>query len=112
MNTHGCCDAQEVAAKKSEDRLLTPRADIVEDALGVTLWLDLPGVDESSLELTVEKDLLTVTARRELPLPEGVELKRQEIANGLYRRSFTLSDDLDGEKIDAELNNGVLTKKS
>ena len=88
---------------------LTPPVDVVEDGTGITLYADLPGVSKDKLHLQVESDTLTIDAQVGLTLPEGLQSTHTEVGVGRFHRSFTLSKELDTEKISAELANGVLT---
>lgn len=71
--------------------------------------LDLPGVDPSSIDLTVEKNVLSVTASRQRTFGEGDEVLIAERPHGEYRRQLFLGEQLDTENISAEYDNGVLT---
>jgi HSP20 family protein len=71
--------------------------------------LDLPGVDPAAIDLTVEKNVLTVTARRERSFGEGTEVLVAERPLGEVRRQLFLGEQLDTEHIAAEYDNGVLT---
>jgi len=88
---------------------LTPPVDVIEDATGITLYADLPGVPRDKLHLQVEAETLTIEGELDLEMPEGVEATHAEVSLGRYRRVFTLSRELDTEKVSAELRNGVLT---
>lgn len=70
---------------------------------------DLPGVDSSSIELTVEKNVLTVHAQRRRPEGDGIELLVGERPQGTFSRQLFLGDTLDTERIDAKYTDGVLT---
>src|SRR5438067_13794901 len=72
---------------------------------------DLPGVDASSIDLTVEKNVLTVHAERRRPEAEGVELLVGERPQGMFSRQLFLGEALDTERIDANYADGVLTLK-
>jgi HSP20 family protein len=69
---------------------------------------DLPGVDTDSIDLTVEKNVLTVHARRRATL-DGVELLVGERPQGTFSRQLFLGESLDTDKIDASYADGVLT---
>jgi HSP20 family protein len=69
---------------------------------------DLPGVDTSSIELTVEKNVLTVHAERRRPTTEGVEMLVGERPQGTFSRQLFLGDSLDTERINADYTDGVL----
>jgi HSP20 family protein len=72
---------------------------------------DLPGVEASSIDLTVEKNVLTVHAERRRPEAEGVEMLVGERPQGMFSRQLFLGDALDTERIDANYVDGVLTLK-
>jgi HSP20 family protein len=71
--------------------------------------LDLPGVDARFIELTVEKDLLTVRATRAWVRPEGDQIQIAERAHGNFTRQLFLGEGLDRDHIGAIYENGVLT---
>ncbi len=70
---------------------------------------DLPGVDPDTIELTVEKNVLTVKAERSWPPREGDEVLVNERAQGTFSRQLFLGDSLDADKIEARYDQGVLT---
>lgn len=70
---------------------------------------DLPGVDTGSIELTVEKNVLTVHAQRRRTALEGVELLVGERPQGTFSRQLFLGESLDTDRIDANYADGVLT---
>ena len=90
------------------DVTLMPPVDVVEDASGITLYADLPGVSRDRLNLQVEKGTLTIDAEIDLQLPEGLQSSHTEVGFGRFHRTFTLSSELDTEKVTAELADGVL----
>lgn len=74
----------------------------------LVLEVDLPGVDESSLDVTVEDGVLNLTGTRARADHQG-ELKHAETRCGEFTRSVRLHESLDPTSVTAELNNGVLT---
>jgi HSP20 family protein len=70
---------------------------------------DLPGIDPDSIDLTVEKNVLTVRAERSWQPSEGTEVLVSERPQGTFSRQLFLGDSLDAERIEASYNNGVLT---
>lgn len=90
------------------DAALTPPVDVVEDANGITLYADLPGVNREKLNVHVEADTLTIEAESDLAVPEGLTSHHTEVGLARFRRVFTLSKELDTEKVAAELAQGVL----
>lgn len=90
------------------EAVLSPPVDVIEDASGITLYADMPGVPKERLSLQVEADSLTIEGELALETPEGLEARYVEVDVPRYRRAFTLSKELDKEKINAEFKNGVL----
>jgi len=88
---------------------LIPLVDVTEDDAGITLTADLPGATRESLSIRVDGDTLTLEAPLELDAPKELEAVYAEVRAGRYRRSFTLSRELDSEHIEAALKDGVLT---
>ncbi len=70
---------------------------------------DLPGVDASSIDLTVEKNVLTVSAERSWGREDGAEVVVSERPQGRFSRQLFLGEGLDAEHIEANYENGVLT---
>jgi HSP20 family protein len=87
---------------------LMPPVDVIEDAGGITLYADMPGVPKEKLHLQVEADTLTIEGELVLNMPEGVEATHAEVSLPRYRRVFTLSKELDTAKVGAEFSHGVL----
>lgn len=69
---------------------------------------DLPGCDPSSVDLTVERNVVTVHAERRRPIDEDVELLIGERPYGTFSRQLLLAETLDTERIAAEYRDGVL----
>lgn len=87
---------------------LMPPVDVIEDGAGITLYADLPGVPKDKLSLHVEADTLTIEGDVALDMPEGMESTHAEVSLPRYRRVFTLSKELDADKVAAEFAHGVL----
>jgi len=92
----------------ADEAALLPPVDVVEDASGITLYADLPGVPKEKLNLHVEADTLTIEGEIDLEMPGGMEASHAEVSLPRYRRVFTLSKELDASKVSAEFKNGVL----
>ena len=88
---------------------LLPPVDIFEDASGITLFADLPGVGREDLTVGVDGRNLTIEAPVKLGETESLTPVYAEVRANHFRRSFELSGDLDTAKIDAGLRDGVLT---
>jgi HSP20 family molecular chaperone IbpA len=82
--------------------------DIIEKKDRIVVIADLPGVDENSLDVTLEKDVLSIYGKVDAGVPEGRKPVYSEYAPGDYQRTFTLADSVDREKIKATVKNGVL----
>ena len=98
----------DMPAPESE-AVYVPRVDIAEDAERFTVVADMPGVDEKSVEATVQNRVLTIAGWARCDKPAGQESLGQEFGYGRYRRDFTLSDAVDPDRIQARVKNGVLT---
>jgi HSP20 family molecular chaperone IbpA len=102
-------DAVAQAAENARNEaVLLPPTDVIEDAEGITLYADLPGVPKDKLNLHVEADTLTIEGELSLDLPEGMAPSHAEVGLSRYHRVFTLSRELDAGKVSAEFNQGVL----
>lgn len=75
----------------------------------VTLHFDLPGVDADSIDITVEKNQLTVTAERRWDADDDTTVLARGRAQGRFSRTLTLADSLDTDHIVADYTDGVLT---
>lgn len=98
----------EQAASRYGNAALTPPVDVLEDSGGITLYADLPGVTHERLNLHVEAQTLTIEAESSLTVPDDLKTSHTEVGLGRFRRVFTLSKELDTEKVSAELAQGVL----
>lgn len=98
---------KQTEASRSVPAML-PQVDVIEDASGITLLADLPGVPKEKLHLQLEADSLTIEGEVALDTPEGLESGHAEVRLPRYRRVFTLSKELDSEKTSAEFKQGVL----
>jgi len=75
----------------------------------IELRFDLPGIDPESIDVTVDRGVLTVSARRADEYAEGEKPFIRERVMGSYTRRLRLSDTVDAEKIEASYADGVLT---
>ena len=88
---------------------LIPPADVLEDADGITLYVDMPGVSKEGLKVEADKNTLVIEGEIQFSMPQRMEALYAEIQSTRYRRSFTLSGELDAGKTTANLKNGVLS---
>ena len=92
---------------RNEPALLPP-VDVIEDTTGISVHADLPGVPRDRLNVRVEGDVLLIDADLVLSVPQDMQASHAEVQRTHYRRSFTLSRELDPDKVSAELSQGVL----
>jgi HSP20 family protein len=85
-----------------------PPTDIFETKDTVIMMLEMPGVEPSTLDVVLDKRVLTVSAQSTPQTPKGYTLLYSEYQDGNYERAFTLSDQIDGDHIDAEFKDGIL----
>ena len=96
------------SAEQDTQRAVLPAVDVFEDASGITLLADMPGVSKEQLELKVEGEALLIEGGVQQRTPDGLEAIYAEVRVPRYRRSFTLSRELDTTRIEANLKDGVL----
>jgi len=100
---------KEQAVEQTALPVLLPAVNLYEREHEVVIVADMPGVSEKHVDLTVEKNTLTVSGKADWTEPAGYELRYREFAPVEYRRVFSLTSDLDPENIKASMKNGVLT---
>src|SRR6185437_7842946 len=91
------------------ESVLRPQVDICETGEGIVLQADLPGVSKERLNLRVEGNNLVVEGSIGIAPQEQMTALYAEVRSTVYRRSFSLSNELEADRIDANLKDGVLT---
>jgi len=89
-------------------RTFVPTVDIYEFDNEVIIAAEMPGVDENSVEITLEKNILTIKGLVDGEEPENQDKVYSEYSVGNYKRTFSLSEEIDDEGIRATVKNGVL----
>lgn len=89
-------------------RTYVPNVDIYETPESLWLWADMPGVDENSLEVHVADGVLTIDGRVSLQEYDSLSPVYTEYNVGNYARRFSLSNEIDVDRIQARMTNGVL----
>ena len=89
-------------------KTFVPRVDIFENKDSLFLVADMPGVDEKTVDIELEKNVLTITGRVDNGRINDATMMYSEYEIGDYERVFTLSDEIDRDKIVATVRNGVL----
>ena len=92
---------------RSSEKYIKPAVNIIETGEGLTLTADLPGAAKESLEVNVEKGILTISAPVSHTMPGTPAYREFELAS--YYRQFSIPESLDHEKARAEFANGILT---
>lgn len=88
---------------------LTPRADIMEGDTEFRIVMDLPGIKTEDLEIHVENQTLSVTAKRSHQVADGFETRRRERMGAVtFKRNFNLGTIINSETIAARLEDGIL----
>jgi len=92
------------------DRNVTPAVDVIENQDGFRVFVDLPGVERKDLELSLAGNVLSLKGeKREEKGAQGGNLFRKETWSGCFRRTISLPDSVDPDKVKAELKDGVLS---
>ena len=89
-------------------RTYVPQVDIYETKDGLWLWADMPGVDEESLNVHLDNGVLTIEGQVDVKDYENLAPVYTEYSVGNYVRRFTLSNDVDSDRIVARMQHGVL----
>lgn len=89
-------------------KVYVPLVDIVETDQALLLVADMPGVDQSGVDVNVEKNILTIKGTVGNEVPDGYRLSYEEYGVGDYERSFTLPNEIDRDGIHATIKDGVL----
>ncbi len=95
--------------KESPRRVYRPRVDIFERQGEYVIEAELPGVAPDAVDLTIEKDSLTLRGKAPNEEREGYKLVHSEYAPREFSRTFVLSDEIDIDGVHARMKNGVLT---
>jgi HSP20 family protein len=97
-----------VTEKVRNVKTFVPRVDIYETKDALFLIADMPGVDDKTVDVELEKNVLTIDGRVEDGKVKDYNLVFSEYEVGDYERTFTLSDEIDRDKIKATVKQGVL----
>lgn len=100
---------QDTQAHQESEFAIRPAVDIFEDATGITLQADMPGVARERLVVQTNGDKLAITGNAEIDMPEGMDALHAEVRSTHYHCSFALSKELDRDNVEANLKDGVLT---
>lgn len=110
-------EKQEVASREpselepgrrgESDYALRPPVNIFEDQERIVVQLDMPGVSREHLHVRVDRDNLLIEGEMRIDMPKGMEAVYADVRSTQYRRSFTLSNELDHDAVRASMRDGV-----
>lgn len=89
-------------------KVYVPKVDIYEAKDAIVLVADMPGVDEKSVDIILDKNILTITGTVEPEAYKDHSITYSEYDTGDYERAFTISGEVDRNKIEASVKQGVL----
>jgi HSP20 family protein len=110
-NLMGMKQTSEKESRESNRRVYSPRTDIINKADHILIIADVPGADDKSVNISLEKNILTIEANPQTETMDGFTMHISEYGMGDFRRQFALSDQIDREKIEAVVRDGVLRLK-
>ncbi|MCP3967535.1 MAG: Hsp20/alpha crystallin family protein [Lentisphaerae bacterium] len=94
--------------KHVHEKNLMPHVDIIENGANILVLADMPGVDEKSVEVELERQELKISGKVTPYVPEGYTPVFTEYKQGNFQRTFTLGDSINRSGIKAVMKNGVL----
>ncbi|HNT44123.1 MAG TPA: Hsp20/alpha crystallin family protein [Syntrophorhabdaceae bacterium] len=98
----------DVVERTRAGKIYNPDVDIMEGKDKIIVIADMPGVNENSVEVTLDDNVLTIYGRVDWKAPEKMKLIHAEYGVGDFQRIFTISGEINREKIQARVKNGVL----
>lgn len=103
---------QDVASRESapaQELALRPAVDIFEDQNGITVQAEMPGVSRERLNIQADRNTLVIEGEAKIDMPAEMEALYADVQATRYARSFVLSAELEPDRIEANLKDGVLT---
>ncbi len=94
--------------KQTLEKVYSPNVNVYENSESVTLVVEMPGVDQSSVNLTIEKDTLSIEGNFEYDKESYGKVNSREFVGGKYSRKFTVGKLVDAENSKAKIKNGIL----
>src|SRR6201997_294326 len=94
---------------RGREIVLIPAVDIFEDAHQITVQAEMPGVSREKLNVQADRNELLIEGDMEIAMPSGMAALYADLQTTRYRRSFVLSGELETERIEAGLKDGLLT---
>ena len=97
------------ARGREEEPVLRPAVDIFEDASGITVQAEMPGVSKDRLNVQADRNSLVIEGTALIDMPKGMDALYADVRSTRYARSFVLSGELETDRIEANLKDGLLT---
>jgi HSP20 family molecular chaperone IbpA len=94
---------------REEEFAMRPPVDIFEDAHGIMVVAEMPGVSKERLNVQADRNSLRIEGEAVIDMPKGMEAIHADVQSTRYARTFVLSGELETDAIDAKLKDGVLT---
>jgi HSP20 family molecular chaperone IbpA len=94
---------------REDDSALQPPVDVYEDEHGITVQAEMPGVSKDRLNIQADRNGLSIEGEVSIDMPAGMEALYADLRSTRFRRSFVLSGELEPDRIEANLKDGVLT---
>jgi HSP20 family protein len=101
-------DKQKAPERQQERRCVSPLSEIVEQDGKILVKVEMPGVTKDDVDIKLDNDQLVISGTRQDTVDEGEYLLRER-ACADYEKVFTIDETIDREKVDASMENGVLT---
>ena len=101
--------APQRAQREEQQYTVQPAVDIFEDAHGIMVVAEMPGVSKDRLHVQADRNSLTIEGDAAIDMPKDMEAIHAEVRSTRYSRNFVLSGELETDAIDAKLKDGVLT---
>jgi HSP20 family molecular chaperone IbpA len=95
--------------RREDEFAIAPPVDIFEDAQGITVQAEMPGVSKDTLNVRADRNGLLIEGEATIDMPENMDPLYADLQCTRYRRNFSLSGEFECERIEAHLKDGVLT---
>lgn len=92
-----------------QEYVVRPAVDIFEDESGLTVQADMPGVSREQLDVQIDSDSLSIVGKVKIAVPKNMDALYADFRSTRYERNFSLSRELDGDNVEANLKDGILT---
>ncbi|WDP91391.1 MAG: Hsp20/alpha crystallin family protein [Desulfobacter sp.] len=86
----------------------TPRTNLLENGDNYEVQAEVPGISKEDLNIKIQGNYLEISGKRTVDNPDGYKAHRNEIAGNTFSRSFTLPDEVDANRVEATLKDGIL----